>query len=119
MGKCCVAGCGAININEIQKYFTVNDLVVKEGDYITLNGTTGEVILGEAPLVTPALTGDFGIFMKWVDEFRKLGVRTNADTPHDSEVARKFRCRRDRSVQDRTYVLCTGEDKCCKRDDTC
>lgn len=90
MGKCCIAGCGEININETQKYFTVNDLVIKEGDYLTLNGTTGEVILGEAPLVRPELTGDFGIFMKWVDEFRKLGVRTNADTPHDSEVARKF-----------------------------
>ncbi|MDH5203570.1 MAG: pyruvate, phosphate dikinase, partial [Nitrospirota bacterium] len=60
MGKCCVAGCGAININEVQRYFTVNDLIVKEGDFITLNGTTGEVILGEAPLVTPALTGEFG-----------------------------------------------------------
>jgi len=90
MGKCCVAGCGAININEIQRYFTVNDLVVKEDDYITLNGTTGEVILGEANLVQPALTGDFGTFMKWVDEFRKIGVWTNADTPHDSEVARSF-----------------------------
>jgi pyruvate, orthophosphate dikinase len=90
MGKCCIAGCGAININEVQKYFTVNDLVIKEGDYITLNGTTGEVMLGEAPLVTPELTGDFGTFMKWVDGFRKLGVRANADTPHDSEVARKF-----------------------------
>ena len=90
MGKCCVAGCGAINVNEVQKYFTVNDLVVKEGEYITLNGTTGEVMLGQAPLVTPELTSDFGIFMKWVDEYRKLGVRTNADTSHDSEVARKF-----------------------------
>lgn len=90
MGKCCVAGCGAININEIQRYFTVNDLVVKEGEYITLNGTTGEVMLGEAPLVTAALTGDFDTFMKWVDEFKKIGVRTNADTPHDSEVARNF-----------------------------
>ncbi|NWF76649.1 MAG: pyruvate, phosphate dikinase [Nitrospirae bacterium] len=90
MGKCCVVGCGAININEIQRYFTVNDLVIKENDYITLNGTTGEVILGEASLVVPELTGDFGKFMQWVDEFRKLGVRTNADNPHDSEVARKF-----------------------------
>jgi pyruvate, orthophosphate dikinase len=90
MGKCCVAGCGALNIHEVQKYFTVNDLEVKEGDYITLNGTTGEVILGEIPLVVPELTGDFGKFMKWVDEFRRLKVRTNADTSGDSEVARKF-----------------------------
>ena len=90
MGKCCVAGCGTINVNEVQKNFTVNDLIVKEGDYLTLNGTTGEVILGEAPLVKLPLTGDFGIFMKWVDEFRKIGVRANADTPHDSEVARGF-----------------------------
>jgi len=90
MGKCCVAGCGSININESQKYFTVNATTLKEGDYITLNGTTGEVILGGAPLITPELTGDFGIFMKWVDDFRKIGVRTNADTPHDAEVARNF-----------------------------
>lgn len=90
MGKCCIAGCGAINISEVQKYFTVGDIVIKESDYITLNGTTGEVMLGQAPLVTPELTGDFGTFMKWVDEYRKIGVRTNADTPHDSEVARKF-----------------------------
>lgn len=90
MGKCCVAGCGAMNINEIQRYFTVNDLTIKEGDYITLDGTAGEVILGEAPLIKPELTGDFGIFMKWVDEFRKIGVRANADTPHDAAVARSF-----------------------------
>ncbi|MDP1758530.1 MAG: pyruvate, phosphate dikinase, partial [Thermodesulfovibrionales bacterium] len=90
MGKCCVAGCGAININESQRYFTVNTFNIKEGDYLTLNGTTGEVILGEAPLITPELTGDFGIFMKWADGFRKIGVRTNADTPHDAEVARDF-----------------------------
>jgi pyruvate,orthophosphate dikinase len=90
MGKCCIAGCGVLNINEVQKYFTVQDVVVKEWDYITLNGTTGEVVLGQVPLVTPELTGDFGTFMKWIDEYRKLGVRTNADTPHDSEVARKF-----------------------------
>ena len=90
MGKCCVAGCSAINISDVQKYFTVNDLVVKEWDYITLNGTTGEVMLGQAPLVTAELTGDFGTFMKWVDEYRKLGVRANSDSAHDSEVARRF-----------------------------
>jgi pyruvate,orthophosphate dikinase len=90
MGKCCVVGCGTININEVQRYLTVGDLTIKEGDYITLNGSTGEVILGKAPLIVPELTGYFGIFMKWVDEFRRLGVRANADTPHDSEIARKF-----------------------------
>ncbi|OGW57935.1 MAG: pyruvate, phosphate dikinase, partial [Nitrospirae bacterium RBG_16_43_8] len=90
MGKCCVAGCGAININESQRYFTVNTFTLKEGDYITLNGTTGEVILGKAPLITPELTADFGIFMKWADGFRRIGVRTNADTPHDAAVARDF-----------------------------
>ncbi|MBI4684041.1 MAG: pyruvate, phosphate dikinase [Nitrospirae bacterium] len=90
MGKCCVAGCGAINITESQKHFTVNSLVIREGDYITLNGTTGEVILGEAPLIKPELTEDFGIFMKWADGFKKLGVRTNADTPNDATVARNF-----------------------------
>lgn len=90
MGKCCVAGCGALNINEVQRYFTVGELTIKEGDYITLNGTSGEVILGEVPLVKPKLTGDFGVFMNWVDDFRKLGVRANADTPKDARIAREF-----------------------------
>ncbi|MGB9715022.1 MAG: pyruvate, phosphate dikinase [Thermodesulfovibrionales bacterium] len=90
MGKCCVAGCGAININEEGKYFVVDTNIVKEGDYITLNGTTGEVILGQVELIQPELTGDFGIFMKWVDEFRKIGVWANADTPKDAKVAREF-----------------------------
>jgi len=91
MGKVCVVGCGAININEEGKYFTINnEITVREGDYITLNGTTGEVILGEAPLVMPELTGDFATIMKWADEFRKIGVRTNADTPKDASVARGF-----------------------------
>jgi pyruvate,orthophosphate dikinase len=91
MGKVCVVGCGAININEEGKYFTINnEITVREGDYITLNGTTGEVILGEAPLVMPELTGDFATIMKWADEFRKIGVRTNADTPKDARIARGF-----------------------------
>jgi pyruvate,orthophosphate dikinase len=90
MGKCCVAGCGAININEEGKYFIVNTYVIKEGDFITLNGTTGDVILGQVVLTTPELTGDFGTIMKWVDEFRKIGVWANADTPNDARVARGF-----------------------------
>ncbi|MGO9953306.1 MAG: pyruvate, phosphate dikinase [Dissulfurispiraceae bacterium] len=91
MGKCCVVGCGAIDIHEREKYFTINDeIVVREGDYITLNGTTGEVMLGQAPLITPMLKGDFKTIMKWADEVRKLGVRANADTPNDARVAYEF-----------------------------
>ncbi|MBI5025664.1 MAG: pyruvate, phosphate dikinase [Nitrospirae bacterium] len=90
MGKCCVAGCGAININEENKYFAVNNLIIKEGDYITLNGTTGGVIIGQVPLVKPELTEDFRTLIKWADQFRRLKVRTNADTPKDSKVARDF-----------------------------
>jgi len=90
MGKCCIVGCGAVNINEEERYFVVNTHIVKEGDYITLNGTTGEVILGQVPLIQPELSGDFATIMKWVDEFRKIGVRANADTPNDARVAREF-----------------------------
>ncbi|MDI6890951.1 MAG: pyruvate, phosphate dikinase [Thermodesulfovibrionales bacterium] len=90
MGKCCVAGCGAININEEGRYFVVDTHIIREGDYITLNGTAGEVILGQIPLVQPELTGDFATTMKWVDEFRKIGVRANADTPKDARISREF-----------------------------
>lgn len=90
MGKCCVAGCGALKIDEHKKILTVGDNVVKEGDFITINGSTGEVILGKVTLVEPELSGEFAEILKWADEFRTLGVRTNADTPHDSKVARDF-----------------------------
>ncbi len=90
MGKCCVAGCGDIAIDYEQQLFKVGDQVVNKGDIITLDGSTGEVFLGEIPTIEPALTGEFGEIMQWVDEFRQLKVRTNADTPHDSTVARNF-----------------------------
>ncbi|HTZ17443.1 MAG TPA: pyruvate, phosphate dikinase [Dissulfurispiraceae bacterium] len=91
MGKCCVVGCGVIDINERDKYFTINEeTIVKEGDFITLNGTTGEVMLGRVPLVTPMLKGDFKTIMKWADETRRLRVRANADTPKDARVAIEF-----------------------------
>ncbi|HXV19064.1 MAG TPA: pyruvate, phosphate dikinase [Candidatus Omnitrophota bacterium] len=94
MGKCCVVGCGALHIDEKGKFFTVKTatgaIKVKEGDVITLNGSTGEVILGEAKLMEPELGPDFKTFMQWADDTRKLKVRTNADTPEDSKVARDF-----------------------------
>ena len=90
MGKCCVAGCSALNIDEKKKSFLLEPHIVQEGDTITLNGTTGEVILGQVPLVQPELTGDFHTILKWADEFRELGVRANADTPADARMARKF-----------------------------
>jgi len=90
MGKCCVAGCGALKIDESKKVFTVGDNVVREGDFITINGSTGEVILGKVTLIEPELSGEFAELLKWADELRTLGVRTNADTPHDSKIARDF-----------------------------
>ena len=91
MGKCCVAGCGDITVNYGAESFTAKGgVVVKKGDVITLDGSAGEVMLGLVPTVPPQLTGDFGTLMGWVDKFRKLKVRTNADTPHDSKVAREY-----------------------------
>jgi len=90
MGKCCVSGCESITVSEIEKKFRVGDLIVSEGDLITLDGSTGEVFLGEVPTINPELSGYFGTIMQWSDEFKKLGVRTNADTPRDAKVARDF-----------------------------
>ena len=90
MGKCCVAGCSDITVNEGAKEVQAGELRLTEGDYITLNGSTGEVIEGSVKLIAPELSGDFGTLMEWADEFRKLGVRTNADTPGDSSTARGF-----------------------------
>jgi len=90
MGKCCVSGCGEVSINYAEKKCTIAGKEFKEGDWITLNGNTGEVIPGQVPLVEAAITGDFGTLMKLCDKFRKLKVRANADTPHDCAVAVKF-----------------------------
>ncbi len=90
MGKCCVVGCNEIDVDGDANRFTVGDIVVNEGDFITLDGTKGEVILGKTDLVEPEMTGDFETLMDWASRAKRLGVRTNADTPHDSEVARNF-----------------------------
>ena len=90
MGKCCVAGCDQVVVDYANQQFTAGDIVVKKGDSLTLDGSTGRVILGEVPLIKPEISGHFKTLMEWVNEYRKLGVRANADTPHDSEVARGF-----------------------------
>jgi len=98
MGTCCVAGCGTLIISEKDKKITCGDLTISEGDWITLNGSTGEVILGQVALVKPELTGNFGKLMEWADEFRALKIRTNADTPQDAKQARVFGARGNRAV---------------------
>lgn len=90
MGKCCIAGAGGIEIDYAAKRFSVDGKVIKEGDWLTLNGSTGEVIAGEIPTVDPELSGNFATILEWADEFRQLGVRTNADTPDDAARARSF-----------------------------
>ncbi|MFS8571736.1 MAG: pyruvate, phosphate dikinase [Clostridia bacterium] len=90
MGKPCVTGAGEIKIDEENRQFTVGQQTVKEGDWITLDGSTGEVFLGQLALEQPEVTGDFAQIMEWADKHRALKVRTNADTPHDAEVARNF-----------------------------
>ncbi|WP_321533090.1 pyruvate, phosphate dikinase [uncultured Desulfuromonas sp.] len=91
MGKCCVSGCGEIKINyDTQQFTDSKGNVYKKGDVVTLDGSSGEVMSGTVPTVQPELTGDFGLLMEWVDSIRRLNVRTNADTPADAAVARKF-----------------------------
>lgn len=90
MGTCCVAGCGDISMDYKAKKFTCNGVTVKEGDWLSLNGSLGAVYVGQIETVEPALTGPFGQIMKLADKYRKMGVRTNSDTPYDTEVAVKF-----------------------------
>lgn len=89
-GKPCIVGAGAVSIDYAKNEFSVNGVRVRRGDWITVDGTTGRVILGQAPLVDPELGDDFRQLMEWADNNRKLGVRTNADTPADARVARRF-----------------------------
>jgi pyruvate,orthophosphate dikinase len=90
MGKCCVSGAGTVSINYRTRVMTIDGKTFKEGDWISLNGTTGEVYEGKIATQDPDLSGDFGAIMELSDKFRKMDVRTNADTPNDSKVARDF-----------------------------
>ncbi|WP_455538597.1 pyruvate, phosphate dikinase [Terrisporobacter sp.] len=90
MGKCCVAGCGEIKVDEIAKEVRKDNIVLKEGDFISLDGSTGIVYLGDVAKVESAMTGNFEKLMSWVDEIRDMKVRTNADNPRDAKVAVDF-----------------------------
>lgn len=90
MGKCCVSGAGALNVDYKKRTVEIDGVILKEGDYISLNGSTGEVYFGEVKTKPAEVTGDFADLMSLCNKYTKLVVRTNADTPHDAEVARKF-----------------------------
>ncbi len=90
MGKCCVAGCAGLKISEKNKTLEIGSKVYKEGDYLSLNGSTGEVIDGQVPLISSELTGDFGTIMDWADAVRTIKIRANAETPLDAATALKF-----------------------------
>ncbi len=90
MGTCCVAGCGALRVDEEAKTATVGDVVFHEGDWMSIDGSTGKVYAEAIPTVDASVSGDFATLMGWADAARKLGVRTNADNPHDAAVAVKY-----------------------------
>ena len=90
MGKCCVSGCGEINMDEANKQFTLAGKTYHEGDWLSLDGSTGNIYDGAMPTVDASVGGDFGRIMAWADKFRRLQVRTNADTPHDAAKAREL-----------------------------
>ncbi len=90
MGKCCVSGCGEINMDEANKQFTLAGKTYHEGDWLSLDGSTGSIYDGAMPTVDASVGGDFGRIMAWADKFRRLQVRTNADTPHDAAKAREL-----------------------------
>ncbi|MFH1263514.1 MAG: pyruvate, phosphate dikinase [Pseudomonadota bacterium] len=111
MGKCCIAGCGDIDVHHDEKYFvTKSGLKFKEGEIISLNGSTGEVLKGEVKTIQGQVEGPFEVLLGWADKFRKMGVRTNADTPADCRTARKFGaegiglCRTEHMFFDKTRI---------------
>ena len=90
MGKCCVSGCGAIKMDEENKKFELSGKTYHEGDYISIDGSTGNIYDGIIPTVDATIAGEFGRIMSWADKYRRLRVRTNADTPHDAAKAREL-----------------------------
>jgi pyruvate, orthophosphate dikinase len=115
MGRPCVSGSSEIDINYEAKVFKTQSIEVKEGDIITIDGSTGRIILGEVPTVKPEISGDFSKLMSWADSFRKLKVRTNSETPQDTKTARDFGaegiglCRTEHMFFDEERILSVRE----------
>ena len=115
MGRPCVSGSSEIDINYEQKIFKTSSIVVKEGDIITIDGSTGRIILGNVPTVKPEISGDFSKLMSWADKIRKLKVRTNSETPLDTKTAREFGaegiglCRTEHMFFDEERILSVRE----------
>ncbi len=115
MGRPCVSGSSEIDINYERKIFKTSELEIKEGDIITIDGSTGRIILGEVPTVKPEISGDFSKLMNWADNVRKLKVRTNSETPVDTKIARDFGaegiglCRTEHMFFDEERILSVRE----------
>jgi pyruvate,orthophosphate dikinase len=115
MGRPCVSGSSEIDINYENKIFKISELEIKEGDIITIDGSTGRIILGEVPTVKPEISGDFSKLMSWADSIRKLKVRTNSETPTDTKIARDFGaegiglCRTEHMFFDEERILSVRE----------
>ena len=90
MGKCCIVGAESIKVNEVRKQFTVGSTIIRERDVLSLDGFTGEIIEGAVATIPPSMSSEFLEFMKWADQYRRLGIRTNADTPEESALAVEF-----------------------------
>ena len=117
MGKCCVAGCSEIEINYSAGTLSAAGKVIHRGEYLTLDGTAGEVIEGRVPTVEPVMSPFFKKFLTWADAERRLGVRANADTPHDAKTAPRVRRGRNRALPHGAYVFRAGANRSRARDD--
>ena len=115
MGRPCVSGVSAVSIDMAKRTLHIGSAELKEGDVITLDGATGQVMLGEVPMIEPELAGDFGVLMEWADKHRRMRVRTNAETPNDCRIARQFGaegiglCRTEHMFFDADRILAVRE----------
>ncbi len=105
MGKPCVSGAGTVRVDYAKQTLTAMGRTFAKGDIITIDGAAGQVMEGAVPTLQPELSGDFAVLMGWADSERRLKVRTNADTPNDARIARKYRRRGHWPVPHRTHVL--------------